>query len=204
MLLPIHLLRSKPFPSFHIARERIVNLFVNFEHAKVIAVEAPAGYGKSVAVAEYVHTLIHPYVWLPMELIEGLDHLTFVLNLLNAIRQTIPGFGESILTLFNDNNDAQNIQDANLIRNRIVPKIITELAQLERQMTIVIEDYHEVKKEIIHDLTTYLILYSSENIQFIITTREHIPWNNRSRMLGEDKMKLITRQLYFDNLGARC
>ncbi len=104
MLIPRHLFRPKPFPRIYIARDRLVQLMRSFDYAKVLVVEAPGGYGKSLAVAEYARHTPAQVVWYPLEFLAGDAVLPCVENLVIAIQAAMPEFGRHIQSLVEDLN----------------------------------------------------------------------------------------------------
>jgi ATP/maltotriose-dependent transcriptional regulator MalT len=77
-------------PNF-ISRKEILD-GVEIDQAGITLVVAPAGYGKTSLVAEYITTLEHPVIWLSFN--DSDDTKSFKSNFLQAVRNVIPEFGK--------------------------------------------------------------------------------------------------------------
>jgi ATP/maltotriose-dependent transcriptional regulator MalT len=77
-------------PNF-ISRKEILDA-VEIDQAGITLVVAPAGYGKTSLVAEYITTLEHPVIWLSFN--DSDDTKSFNANFLQAVRNVIPEFGK--------------------------------------------------------------------------------------------------------------
>ena len=76
-------------PNFISRKEILADVEVN--QAGITLVVAPAGYGKTSLVAEYITTLEHPVIWLSFN--DSDDTKTFNANFVQAVRNVIPDFG---------------------------------------------------------------------------------------------------------------
>ena len=76
-------------PNFVSRKEILSDVEVN--QAGITLVVAPAGYGKTSLVAEYITTLEHPVIWLSFN--DSDDTKSFNANFVQAVRNVIPNFG---------------------------------------------------------------------------------------------------------------
>ena len=81
---------SPVLPPNFISRKEILN-GVEIDQAGITLVVAPAGYGKTSLVAEYITTLEHPVIWLSFN--DSDDTKSFNSNFVQAVRNVIPEFG---------------------------------------------------------------------------------------------------------------
>ena len=77
-------------PNFISRKEILADVDVN--QAGITLVVAPAGYGKTSLVAEYITTLEHPVIWLSFNDFD--DTKSFNANFVQAVRNVIPEFGK--------------------------------------------------------------------------------------------------------------
>jgi ATP/maltotriose-dependent transcriptional regulator MalT len=77
-------------PNF-ISRKEILDS-VEIDQAGITLIVAPAGYGKTSLVAEYITTLEHPVIWLSFN--DSDDTKSFNSNFVQAFRNVIPEFGK--------------------------------------------------------------------------------------------------------------
>ncbi len=186
MLILAHLFKIPDLPRNYVARNRLVNLFLRHRTVKVILVQAPAGYGKTMAVVEFVKRLNEPVVWYPLEKLEVKTSLYFVWNLAVAIQTIIPSFGQQIETLIKELFTTMQ-QDGNQgwLDNTVLPALVTELARLEGPLRIILDDYHSVDSQEVNRVFTYLAEYSPENVRFIVTSRLYPDWSKRATWEGK-------------------
>ena len=78
-----------------INRPRIFELFNQNRDRKFIVVTAPAGYGKTVAILQYVNTLEVPVVWYQLDSYDN-DPVIFIQYLITGVQKHFPGFGTEI------------------------------------------------------------------------------------------------------------
>jgi ATP/maltotriose-dependent transcriptional regulator MalT len=76
-------------PNFISRKEILADIDINL--AGITLVVAPAGYGKTSLVAEYITTLEHPVIWLSFN--DSDETKSFNANFVQAVRNVIPEFG---------------------------------------------------------------------------------------------------------------
>ena len=143
---------------------------------KVVLISAPAGFGKTSLISEWVSTFTaarHPLdeasrvkvAWLSLD--EGDSDLARFLTYFVAAVQTIaPQRGEHTLTL---------LQTAQPL-DRVLTTLLNELATLADQFVLVLDDYHTLDCRPIDEALTFLIDHLPPHVQLVITTREDPPF----------------------------
>lgn len=192
MDIPAHLFRPKPLPRNHVLRERLVQRLSSCRPARIILLEAAAGYGKSVAVAEFVQQLAAPVAWYPLERLNEKTPQAFTRNLLRAIQVALPGFGRSLAPLLQEPATAMSVTGARWLPSIVLPALVNEMAALEEPLWIVLEDYHSVQQEDIDHVLVYLVENSPEEICLIITSRQPPRWPSRPRWEGRELLARIS------------
>ena len=111
-------------PNFISRKEILADVEVN--QAGITLVVAPAGYGKTSLVAEYITTLEHPVIWLSFN--DSDDTKSFNANFVQAVRNVIPDFGNWF-------SSSQVLTTA-----EIMTEVFSELGSLGGHFVLVLDD----------------------------------------------------------------
>lgn len=172
MEIPKHLLSWKTPMRYHISRRRVLDAFEQAASAKVVLLNAPAGYGKTSAVVDLIQHMRQPVAWYPLEFLDHPTTFDFVWNFVRAIQQVVPTFGSLLDQLFQE-RAACDITDV------LLPAIINELTLLSEPIMITLDNYHRIASQEINDTLIYLIERSPDNVRFVVTTRSLPDWPAR-------------------------
>lgn len=132
---------------------------------------APAGYGKTTLVSEFIRaTRAKPSapdcVWLALDP-EDDDATRFLINLILACQSARPGFAPELLATA---QTAPTTAFWNLFE-----RLIQYLEAASSAVTIVLEDYHCLKTPILHEALGRLLERCPVQLRFILTTRIEPP-----------------------------
>lgn len=165
-----------------IERPRLLELFSRNQELKLRMITAPAGYGKTVSILQYVNTLRTPFVWYQLDRYDN-DPAVFTQYLIAGIERHFPGFGAETMQLVLQGNSAAPLR-------LIVIAFINELANLSYQdLTLVLDDYHLITTSAIHQFVQELLEHLPAEIRVIIASRSLPPLNfPRFRVAGEMMM----------------
>jgi len=131
-------------------------------------ISAPAGYGKTTLVTEWLSTLTRrglKIAWLSLD--ERDNHLqTFLIYLCTAFQQVQPGLGSRTLSLF-------DLPQVPPIAN-VLTSLINELATspADSQIVLILDDYHLITELPIHEGLAFLIDHFPPNLHLVIATRK--------------------------------
>lgn len=130
-------------------------------------VSAPAGFGKTTLLSQYVTHLSRPVAWLSLD--EALDDpARFWTHVIAACRSVVEGFGDAALV--------QLDTPAALPAETIPTILINELAGQEQPLTLVLDDYHAIRDPAIQDSVAFLAEHLPRTLQLILCTRVDPPW----------------------------
>ncbi|MFN8483213.1 MAG: LuxR C-terminal-related transcriptional regulator [Anaerolineae bacterium] len=138
--------RRPPIPSDFAPRARLTRQLNKAPLFPLTIVAAPAGMGKTSAVAGWLDSADVPYVWLTLDAGASLPE-AFVRRLIAAVQTRHPEFGLSILAALN----ALSIPASDLLAGDLA----LALLRLGEELVIVLDDY-----ELIHDSATQEIVRS--------------------------------------------
>jgi len=132
----------------------------------VTLVCAPAGFGKTMLLAQWVQTLDHPAAWLSLDEYDN-ELRTFVRSLTAALQSVFPDAFEATFSLCN----APRFPAP----DHIVTLIINELADLPEDVVLVLDDYHLIRESEVHTLIKLLIEHLPLQLHLVLATRSDPP-----------------------------
>ena len=130
---------------------------------KLTLVSAPAGYGKTTFVAEWLHRLQLPAGWLSLD--EGdNDPNRFLAYLMAAIQIVRPGVGASAQAMI------QSPQPPPAEISLTI--LINEINALSGSLILVLDDYQAINNISIHQQVTFLLEHLPAQMHLVLITRE--------------------------------
>ena len=164
------LLRTKFYrpslPSDLVDRPRLIDQLNRGLDRPLTLVTAPAGYGKSILVSAWLNTCERPSAWLSLD--ETIDDLgVFLAYFVTAIQTVFPGALQRTQTLLT----AISLPPLGVLTG----SLINELDELERDFVMVLDDYHTIHKQEIHDLLTALLQPPAKHMHLVLITRKDPP-----------------------------
>ena len=167
MLIPIlatKLFIPPPRPNL-VLRPRLINLLnENLNHAPgVVLISAPAGFGKTTLITEWITQFERPIAWLSLD--EGDNDLTRFLAYLVAALQTIaPMIGKKVKGVF------QSPQP--LPFETILTALLNEIIAIPDHFVLVLEDFHVIDSRPVDQALTFLLEHLPPRMTMVLTTRE--------------------------------
>ena len=151
-----------------IAREALIDELASSPHRKLTLVEAPAGYGKTTLIAEWCSAPSEEraFAWLSLDDGDS-DPARFWVGVIDALRTLEPEIGAPAL-------EALESRGIN-VREVALPLLLNELAGLERDIVLVLDDYQTVRGEEIHRLVDVLLDHLPDELHMAIATRVDPP-----------------------------
>ncbi|HEX6387097.1 MAG TPA: LuxR C-terminal-related transcriptional regulator, partial [Anaerolineae bacterium] len=167
-------IQAPPRASSIVSRSRLTDKMDQGLAGKLILISAPAGFGKSTLVTEWLSQLPNHTgrAWLSLDE-EDNDVGRFLTYLVAALQQSVPGIGQSLLSLL-EGNDGYSADVLAPTISLLTP-LLNDLATLEKPMVLVLEDYHNITLPAVHEAVTDLLNYLPPAITFVIATRVDPP-----------------------------
>lgn len=154
-------------------------------------VSTPPGFGKSVLVADWIHSRTDPCpAWLSLDESDDQPAL-FWRYFLTALQGRCAGLGETAQAMLT----APQPPDL----ETILATLINELAAMEKPPTLVIDDYHLIQSPDIHDSLNFLLDHQPANFHLMLLTREDPPLNLARRRARRQITEIRAADLRFDN-----
>jgi LuxR family maltose regulon positive regulatory protein len=131
-------------------------------------VYGPAGSGKTMLVAQWAASAREkrPLAWLSLETGDN-DLARFWMYVIGALRSALPGIGEASLAML-------RAPGVNLV-DEALPALINELAVLPERLVLVLDDYHTIEDERIHEGMASLIEHLPATLRIVMTSRVEPP-----------------------------
>ena len=165
--MPETLLATKLYiPSLHpqvIQRQSILELMnagLSMQK-RLILLCAPAGYGKTTLVCEWLQT-VPDACWVSLEKGDS-EPRRFFSYLIAALQTALPGIGGQARALLN----APQLPAL----QAVLSSLLNDLAQAQSKTVIVLDDYQSIHASQIHEGMTFLLDHLPPEVHFVITTR---------------------------------
>jgi LuxR family maltose regulon positive regulatory protein len=163
-----------------VSRPRLIASLDEGLHAghSLTLVSAPAGFGKTTLICEWISTLDRPVAWVSVD--EGDNDPTGFLNyMIAALNQVDDRIGRSVL---------QSQQRATL--QEMITVLINDLTRADSDLLLVLDDYHLIRAFDVHDLLAFFIENQPPGCHVVIGTREDPPLP-LARMRARDQVTEI-------------
>jgi LuxR family maltose regulon positive regulatory protein len=153
-------------PTGWIPRPRLLEMLDRALTHKLTLLSAPAGYGKSTLLADWIHSRDLHAAWLSLGKGED-DFPRFLGYMIAALNQLTPLVDDSALRMY---SAAQpGLQQASLT------VLINQMARIPGEFILVLDDYHTIQEEAIHRAINYLLLHLPQQLHLMISSRSEPP-----------------------------
>jgi LuxR family maltose regulon positive regulatory protein len=159
-----------------IDRERLIPTMNRAREVPLTLVSAPAGYGKSVLVAQWVEQFDCPIAWLSLDASDS-ELRTFLQYFLAAVGTASPGAFDATREL---------LQAASLAPvPTLAGYLLNDLDAINAPCGIVLDDYHRIDPASpVHDLMIRMLAHPPAQFRFVVLTRQDPPFELPSLRAG--------------------
>ncbi len=168
MLTPIiatKLYAPRPWPKV-VFRPRLTERLNESLYHKLTLVSAPAGFGKTTLVGEWVAGFERPVAWLSLD--EGdKDPTRFLTYLVAALQSIAAPIGEGIVHVL------QSPQPPPI--EAILTTLLNEIISIPEDFVLVVDDYHVIDAKPVDNALTFLLDHLPPQMHLVIATREDPP-----------------------------
>ncbi|HJY56286.1 MAG TPA: hypothetical protein VJ418_07890, partial [Streptosporangiaceae bacterium] len=152
-----------------VQREDLVGHLAGCSSSRLVLVAAPAGSGKTIAVAQWAASTIEdrPFAWVSLDRGDD-DPARLWLHVVSAVQRACPQFGgEDILRALHS--------PAPDISGTVLPDLANKLAELPAPVVLVLDDYHVISDHSCHDQVASLLPRLPAGVQLVLVTRANPP-----------------------------
>ncbi|HSB00138.1 MAG TPA: hypothetical protein VLE49_05775, partial [Anaerolineales bacterium] len=168
---PESLLETKLFiPSIRLKqvdRPRLIEQLNQGLDKALILVSAPAGYGKTTLISNWLRETNLPSSWVSLDENDN-DLLHFLQYFIAALQRVIPGIGADLLGMLRGMQPAPIDTFMNLLVNKI-----TEHAT---PFILVLDDFHLIQAQPILEMVTFLLEHRPPQMHLVLLTRTDPPF----------------------------
>ena len=146
-----------------VLRPRLIERLNEGLHGKLTLISAPAGFGKSTLVSEWVAGCERPIAWLSLD--EGdNDPTRFLIYLVAALQTIAATIGAGVLAALQSPQPPPT--------ELILTTLLNEIATIPDNFALVLDDYHIIDAKPVDQALTFLLEHLPPQMHLIIATRE--------------------------------
>jgi LuxR family maltose regulon positive regulatory protein len=145
---------------------------------KLTLVSAPAGFGKTTLLSAWVAEAERPVAWVSLDESDA-DLVRFLTYLVSALQTVKVNVGKNVLGVL------QAPQPP--VIESVLTALINEIAAIPGRFVLVLDDYHAIDAEPIHDAVTFLLNNAPAGMHWVIATRKD-PLLPLARLRGQRQL----------------
>ena len=153
----------------YVSRPRLLARLDPGLDGRITLVSAPAGYGKTTLVVEWLTQSQDPgrkVAWVSLDEQDN-DPVRFLTHLVAALRQVSPVVGEGALSLMQAPQSPPP--------EAVMGALINDLASLPEPLLLALDDYHVIHEMSIHRQLGFLVEHQPSQVHLVMITREDPP-----------------------------
>ena len=161
-----------------VPRPRLIERLNEGMTRKLILVSAPAGFGKTTLVTEWLSSAEHPFTWLSLDENDN-DPARFTVYLLAALQKIDPSIGQAAQAMLQAPQPPPP--------ESLLTTLINDIAVTPHPFVLVLDDYHLIHALTIHQQLAFLLEHQPPQMHLVVATREDPPlplalWRGRDQV----------------------
>ena len=192
MLIPSKL--SRPVRLEHtVVRDRLLAKLSGANNFRLILITSPAGYGKTTLISQWAAGK-NDLGWFSLD--EGDNQQErFASYLIAAIQQATGGHCDASEAM------VQKRQYASL--TSLFAQLFIELAEWDRPLWLVIDDYHLITNPVIHEAMRFFLRHQPENLTLLVMSRNLPQLGIANLRVRDQLLEVGSQHLAFNHQEAR-
>src|SRR5919112_80266 len=134
---------------------------------ELTVVSAPAGFGKTTLLADWSRRSELPVAWVSLDERDD-DPVRFLLYVISAIETIHEDFGESSRAFLASLPTQEELEP-------VFTALSNEILELGRDFVLVLDDYHVIRSETIHEALAFLLDHSPPPMHLVVAGRTSPP-----------------------------
>src|ERR687894_477756 len=130
---------------------------------KLTLISAPAGFGKTTLLGEWVAGCERPAAWLSLDEADS-DPTRFLTYLVAALQTIAPNIAEGVLGMLQSPQPPPT--------EAVLTTLLNETATIEDDLALVLDDYHVIDARAVDDALAFVLEHLPPRMHLIIATRE--------------------------------
>jgi LuxR family maltose regulon positive regulatory protein len=176
-----------------VTRPHLVSALNDNPDRRLTLICAPAGYGKSTLVAQWLADLALPSAWATLEAGDNDPHAFFGL-IVAALHSIDRGLAPATAALLNDGELGH--------ADAIVHQLVEELSATTRSFVLVLDDYHTIEEPAIHQAMDILAQHLPLTMQLVLISRTRPPLRLARLHVSGELLELGRSDLQFTTAEA--
>ncbi len=144
--------------------------------SRVTPLSAPAGCGKTILLAQWANQNGHPSGWFAMDAMDN-DEIRFWRYVAGAVGKLLKVEAQARVEQLSGSLPTLSILT-------FLDALLNELTALQEHTVLILDDYHHITNERIHEHVAYFIDYMPERLHLILSSRMALPFFARKRTGG--------------------
>ncbi|GGX75070.1 LuxR C-terminal-related transcriptional regulator [Saccharospirillum salsuginis] len=156
-------------------------------------VSAPAGFGKTTLVSDWVTAQQRPLAWLSLDESDG-DLSRFLVYVISALQGVSPPLGQGVLSALQGQSSPP--------MEHLMTALINDIDRQPEPIILVLDDYHRLESQSVDAALMFLLEHMPRALRLVLVTREDPPLPlGRLRARGQ-LMELRAADLRFNDREA--
>lgn len=152
-----------PRTRFHlVSRPHLLERLQRGLNGKLTLISAPAGFGKTTLLTEWMQQVSHPVAWVSLDE-QDADPVTFLAYVVAAFQTVAPAVGATTWARLHA-PQPQPIES-------LISTLLNDLVALPQQHILVLDDFHMVHTPAIQQVITFLLDHLPPQLHLVIATR---------------------------------
>lgn len=148
-----------------VVRQRLLDRLNLGVQQKLTLISAPAGFGKTTLVSEWIMNCGQPVAWLSLD--EGDSDLRrFLTYLVKALQMIMPNVGADVLSMLRASQQQPPSTES------ILTVLLNDVVTIPDPFILILDDYHMIESRAVDDALTFLLEHLPPAMHLIIATRE--------------------------------
>ena len=151
----------------NVLRPRLYGLMDEGVSRELTVVSAPAGFGKTTLLADWSRRSELPVAWVSLDERDE-DPVRFFSYVIAAIGTIHEDFGETTRAFMGSLESREELEP-------VLTALSNEILELEQDFVLVLDDYHAIRSETIHDAIAFLLEHSPPPMHLVVAGRTNPP-----------------------------
>lgn len=178
----------------HVPRRDLLAAMRDAASARLMLVAAPPGFGKTTLLAEWAQEAATPVAWLSLDEDDN-DPARFSAYVAAALQCVQPELGARALAALR--SPGVELVDV------VLPLFINDLAAVDRELVLVLDDYHVITSEQVHEALAYLIEHAPRSLRVVMATREDPAHSARPPACARRPARIPRKRAALQRPGSR-
>lgn len=149
-----------------VPRPRLIERLNDGLHRKLTLISAPAGFGKTTLVSDWLRQIDLPAAWLSLD--EGdNDPTRFLTYFIAALRQVDSEIGQTAQSMLQSHQPPPAAA--------LMTALINDIVAFSNKIVLVLDDYQAIQSSAMHQAVTFLLEHQPAPLHLLITSRTEPP-----------------------------